>query len=60
MPRYIVKKNELWTQRVQIDADNPDDARLRVRYGRGLNLEDAGYQHNYKSNEWDVEEDKED
>ena len=60
MPSYIVKKYELWTQRVAIDAADPYDARQKVRFGHGHTLEDARYQHNYKSDEWDVEEEKED
>lgn len=56
MPHYIVKRVEIWTQKVEIEAVNKEEARRKVAYGDGDIRDDARFQSYDGSPEtWEVE-----
>ena len=56
MSIYIVKRAEIWTQKVEIEASNEDDARRKVADGHGEIREDAQFADFAMNMTWDVEE----
>lgn len=59
MPRFwfIVEKREVWTQMVEVDAKNEEEAKLLVSRGQGLMLDETlEYSHNLATDLWTTEE----
>ena len=55
MAHFIVTRQEIWTQRVEVEADNPEQAQCKVADGDGEVREDARFQTYDGSPEtWDV------
>jgi len=57
MPKYIVEKREVWTQMVEIEAKDAEEAKLLVSRGQGLMLDDTmEYSHDLATDLWTTEE----
>jgi len=57
MPKYIVEKREVWTQMVEIEAKDAEEAKLLVSHGRGLMLDETlEYSHDLATDLWTTEE----
>ena len=57
MPKYIVEKREVWTQMVEIEAKDAEEAKLLVSRGRGLMLDETlEYSHDLATDLWTTEE----
>lgn len=58
MPRFIVEKREVWTQMVEIEAKDEEEAKLLVSRGHGHILDETlEYSHDLATDLWNVEED---
>jgi hypothetical protein len=57
MPKFIVTKREVWTQGVEVDANNEADAIRKVDQGDGEIIESLfEYGHSLKADQWTAEE----
>lgn len=55
MTRFVVRMRERWSQYVTVEADSPEEAKVKAAKGEG----DYGiqeYDDTLDSNEWDVKE----
>lgn len=57
MKKYRVIKREVWTQAVEIEAENESDAISKVRFGKGDMVDDTlEYSHDLSEELWTAEE----
>jgi electron transfer flavoprotein alpha subunit len=57
MPKFLVNKREVWTQMVEVDAKDAEEAKFLVSRGRGLMLDNTlEYSHDLPTDCWTVEE----
>jgi hypothetical protein len=49
MMRFIIEKHEIWTQMVEIEAKDEEEAKLLVSRGQGLMLDET---LEYSHDEW--------
>lgn len=57
MKKYWVIKREVWTQAVEIEAENERDAISKVRFGKGDTVDDTlEYSHDLSEELWTAEE----
>lgn len=54
--RYLVTKQEIWTQRVSVEADTPEEARIKAEEGKYEINEDPQYLKDNLESLWDVKE----
>lgn len=57
MPKFIVEKREVWTQMVEVEAKDAEEAKFLVSRGGGLMLDETlEYSHDLATDNWTVEE----
>ncbi len=57
MPRFLVDKREVWTQMVEVEAKDAEEAKLLVSRGEGRILEEnLEYSHDLATDCWTAEE----
>lgn len=53
--RFVVTKQEIWKQRVTVEADNAEQARLKAEAGDYEIHEDPQYMNDHLEILWEVE-----
>lgn len=55
MPRFQVTKQEIWTQRVTVEAEDEQQARLKAEEGQYEIHDDPQYMNDHLEVLWEVE-----
>jgi hypothetical protein len=52
MPKYVVEVREVWVQKREIEADNPNEAIQKVKNGEGEDVEN-GMEYSHTLEDYD-------
>jgi len=52
--RFIVRRREIWTQEVEVDAETETEALLKVLVGEGEIREDPRFRHLTDIASWEI------